>query len=58
MKKAKSEIEFDEYWNELLERLKKEGKEFIHEIDFDKVWSLIEKRINKCKDRRNARKAK
>jgi hypothetical protein len=58
MKKAKDEIKFDEYWNELLERLKKEGKEFIHEIDFDKVWSLIEKRITKCKDRRNARKAK
>jgi hypothetical protein len=42
----------------LFDKLKEKSVDLIEDIDFDKVWSLIEKRITKCKDRRNARKAK
>ena len=58
MKKAKNQIEFDEFLKDLFDKLKEKSVDLIEDIDFDKVWSLIEKRITKCKDRRNDRKTK
>ena len=58
MKKAKSEIEFEELLKDLFEKLKEKSVDLIEDIDFDKVWDLIEKRIDKCRTRRTKRKAK
>jgi hypothetical protein len=58
MKKAKNQIEFEELLKDLFDKLKEKSVDLIEDIDFDKVWSLIEKRIKKCKDRRNDRKTK
>lgn len=56
MKKAKDNIEFEQYLKELFEKLKDKSIDLIEDIDFDKVWTLIEKRIDKCKERRIKRK--
>lgn len=58
MKKAKSEIEFEELLKDLFEKLKEKSVDLIEDIDFDKVWDLIEKRIDKCRVRRAKRKDK
>jgi hypothetical protein len=58
MKKAKSEIEFNDLLEKLFDKLKAKSLEFIEDIDFDKLEKFMEKQITKCKDRRNARKAK
>ena len=55
MKKAKNSIEFEQLLKELFEKLKDKSVDLIEDIDFDKVWGLIEKRITKCKDRKNAK---
>lgn len=58
MKKAKNSIEFEQLLKELFEKLKDKSVDLIEDIDFDKVWNLIEKRITKCKDRKNAKRSK
>ena len=58
MKKAKSEIDFNTFAKELFDKFKEKAIDFIEDIDFDKLEKFMEKQITKCKDRRNARKAK
>jgi ssDNA-binding replication factor A large subunit len=55
MKKAKSEIEFNDLLEKLFDKLKAKSLEF---IDFDKLEQFMEKQIDKCRVRRAKRKAK
>ena len=45
MKKAKSEIEFNDLLEKLFEKLKSKSLEFIEDIDFDKLEQFMEKQI-------------
>jgi len=58
MKKAKNEIDFNTIAKELFDKFKGKAIDFIEDIDFDKLEKFMEKQIEKCKNRRNARKAK
>ena len=58
MKKAKTDIDFEEYSKDLFEKLKAKSLEFIEDIDFDKLENFMEKQIDKCRVRRAKRKAK
>ena len=52
MKKAKSNIDFEQYSKELFEKFKEKALEFIEDIDFHKLEQFMEKQIDKCKQRR------
>ena len=58
MKKAKTDIDFEEYSKDLFEKFKAKAIDFIEDIDFDKLESFMEKQIEKCRVRRAKRKAK
>ena len=58
MKKAKTDIDFEEYSKDLFENFKAKAIEFIEDIDFDKLENFMEKQIDKCRVRRAKRKAK
>lgn len=58
MKKAKTDIDFEEYSKDLFEKFKAKAIEFIEDIDFDKLEQFMEKQIDKCRVRRAKRKAK
>lgn len=52
MKKAKSNIDFEQFSKELFEKFKEKALEFIEDIDFNKLEQFMEKQIDKCKQRR------
>ena len=58
MKKAKTDIDFEEYSKDLFEKFKAKAIDFIEDIDFDKLEQFMEKQIEKCRVRRAKRKAK
>ena len=58
MKKAKTNIDFEEYSKDLFEKFKAKAIDFIEDIDFDKLEQFMEKQIDKCRVRRAKRKAK
>lgn len=62
MKKAKDLPELNSFFNELktkiLTKLKEEAIDLVEDIDFDKIWVLIERRIDKCKERKAKRRAR
>ena len=58
MKKAKTDIDFEEYSKDLFEKFKAKAIDFIDDIDFDKLENFMEKQIEKCRVRRAKRKAK
>jgi len=58
MKKAKTDIDFEEYSKDLFEKFKSKAIDFIEDIDFDKLEQFMEKQIDKCRVRRAKRKAK
>jgi len=58
MKKAKTDIDFEEYSKDLFEKFKAKAIDFIEDIDFDKLENFMEKQIDKCRVRRAKRKAK
>lgn len=58
MKKAKRDIDFEEYSKDLFEKFKAKAIDFIEDIDFDKLEQFMEKQIDKCRVRRAKRKAK
>ena len=58
MKKAKTDIDFEEYSKDLFEKFKAKAIDFIEDIDFDKLENFMEKQIEKCRVRRAKRKAK
>ena len=62
MKKAKDLPELNSFFNELktkiLTKLKEEAIDLVEDIDFDKIWVLIERRIDKCKERKTKRRAR
>ncbi len=62
MKKAKDLPELNSFFNELktkiLTKLKEEAIDLVEDIDFDKIWLLIERRIDKCKERKTKRRAR
>jgi len=58
MKKAKTDIDFEEYSKDLFEKFKAKAIDFIEDIDFDKLEQFMEKQIDKCRIRRAKRKAK
>ncbi|MBP9136760.1 MAG: hypothetical protein KBF31_07100 [Chitinophagales bacterium] len=58
MKKAKTDIDFEEYSKDLFEKFKAKAIDFIEDIDFDKLEQFMEKQIDKCRVRRAKRKAK
>ena len=52
MKKAKTDIDFEEYSKDLFEKFKAKANDFIEDIDFDKLDNFMEKQIDKCGVRR------
>ena len=58
MKKAITDIDFEEYSKDLFEKFKLKAIDFIEDIDFDKLETFMEKQIDKCKTRREKRKSK
>ena len=58
MKKAKTDIDFEEYSKDLFEKFKAKAIDYIEDIDFDKLEQFMEKQIDKCRVRRAKRKAK
>lgn len=62
MKKAKDIPELNSFFNELktkiLTKIKEESVDLVEDIDFDKIWLLIERRIDKCKERKAKRRAR
>ena len=58
MKKAKTNIDFEAYSKDLFEKFKAKAIDFIEDIDFDKLENFMEKQIDKCRTRREKRKAK
>ena len=58
MRKAKTDIDFEEYSKDLFEKVKAKAIDFIEDIDFDKLEQFMEKQIDKCRVRRAKRKAK
>ena len=58
MRKAKTDIDFEEYSKDLFEKFKAKAIDFIEDIDFDKLEQFMEKQIDKCRVRRAKRKAK